>query len=77
MPQQPSPNVALRLPPFSKDELIALVAALKDRGDGASQHDLVAVLVHRATSFVGNDKAMDKLAAEMRAQRARARAVGY
>jgi hypothetical protein len=77
MAKQPSTTVALRLPPSSKAELRAVLTALEDRGESVRQEDLVGALLHRAASFVGNDKELGRLGAETRAQRVRAKAEGF
>jgi hypothetical protein len=72
-----SATVGLRLPPFTKTDLQNVVQALKDEGVGLKQDDLVAVLLDRATVFIGDKKALDKLGDEIRAYRKKAEPLGF
>jgi hypothetical protein len=74
---RPNPTHSLRLPPFTAQELKDVVEALKNEGVGLRQDDLVAVLINRATAFVGDKKALDKLGAEIRSYRAKAKPLGF
>jgi hypothetical protein len=74
---RPNPTLSLRLPPFTMAELKTLMGALEDEGVGLRQDDLVAVLLARATGFVGDKKALDKLGVEIRAYRAKAKPFGF
>jgi hypothetical protein len=74
---RPSPNTGLRLPPFTKAVLRSILEALEGIGESPKQDDLVAVLLDRASAECTNGKELAKLATEMRAQRAKARAIGF
>jgi hypothetical protein len=74
---RPPVNTGLRLPPFTKADLAAVLKALEGRGETVKQDDLIAVLLKRATALVGNKPALDLLGQEMRFHRAKARKVGY
>jgi hypothetical protein len=76
--KRPSANTGLRLPPFTRTELQSILDALGARGETVKkQDDLFAVLIARATAFVGDAKALDELGSEIRAHRVKAKAVGY
>jgi hypothetical protein len=77
MTKQPRVTVGLRLPPSTKAELGSLVGALKDKGESVRREDVVGALLRRAVAFTGDSKALDKLGADARAHRARAKTEGF
>jgi hypothetical protein len=77
MTKQPPVTVGLRLPPSSKAELGTLVEALKNKGENPRREDVVGALLHRAAALANTPKALDKLGADARAQRTRAKTEGF
>lgn len=66
-----SPNTGLRLPPSAKADLRAILAALRKKGEAPAQDDLVTVLLHRCRALMKDEGERDRLAAEMRAAKAK------
>jgi hypothetical protein len=73
----PGPNLSLRIPPFTKSELKAVIGALEDAGDSCRNSDLVAVLIGRVAAQVKTPRELQKLGADIRAYRVRAKPLGY
>lgn len=76
-PKQPPVTVGLRLPPSSKSDLTTVLDALKARGEQLRREDLVGALLHRAVRISKKRTDLDKLGADGRAQRARAKKQGF
>lgn len=75
--KRPSANTGMRLTPSAKKELKSLLDALKTRGWGNKQDDLVSVLLHRATALLDDTEEIDRLGNEMRLHRITAHETGY
>jgi hypothetical protein len=74
---QLKPNVSIRLAPFAKDDLNALVSAVADEGQGCKQPDIVGALIGRAREALNDPNELERLAADVRAYRKRAKPLGF
>jgi hypothetical protein len=67
----------LRLAPFAKRDLEALVRAIEAEGQGCKQPDVVAALVNRATTLIASQRELDRLVADVKAYRKKAKPLGF
>jgi hypothetical protein len=77
MPPQKPTNVSLRLAPFAKTDLDALVALVDGEGQGCKQPDVVGALVARAKAAVATQKELDLLVDDVKTYRKKAKPLGY